>query len=90
MNGGSWLDGDRESVLNRLDTIEAILGISYQQDPGRQQDESPPSNNNEVQVEDDDAFAGLWHSMTYLKSTNSSSQNQVAWEKSTVKSLWLL
>lgn len=72
-----------QSVLARLDTIEAFVGLNTWSLP------AVPSTTVENEEPADPALAGLWESVALLKKSTHQIVKPEAWSTRTVKELWL-
>ncbi|KAH8756543.1 hypothetical protein BGZ57DRAFT_909225 [Hyaloscypha finlandica] len=74
---------DPQTVLSRLEKIEALLGIAS---PGQQHvDDDVTLRSAEV----DSPFHGVWTAATYLKEATRPPQPSNIWERGVIQQLWL-
>ncbi|CZT47571.1 uncharacterized protein RSE6_08147 [Rhynchosporium secalis] len=74
---------DPRTVLNRLNAIEALLGISSSSQPVLDDDVSLHSPDTES------AFAGVWAAALHLKLTTRPPQSSRIWSRAVIEHLWL-
>ncbi|KAJ5108978.1 hypothetical protein N7456_005653 [Penicillium angulare] len=74
---------DQQSILNRLDRIEAALGIDQ---------DIPESSSSQDLSREESTYSvplqGAWNSIAHLRSITRPAQDENTWSRSTVKCLW--
>lgn len=92
MNGQSINSGEMgirqsseafQTVLARLDTLEAFVGLNTWSVP------APQSTTVSTDEHADPALSGLWDSLALLKKTTHQSVRSEVWSTRTVKDLWV-
>ncbi|KAL2068773.1 hypothetical protein VTL71DRAFT_15111 [Oculimacula yallundae] len=74
---------DPRTVLNRLNAIEALLGIASSSQPVLDDDVS-------LQTPDTESpFAGVWAAATHLRLTTRPPQSSKIWSRAVIEQLWL-